>query len=109
MLKMLEKWKSLVDKGRVIGSLLTDLSRAIECLDHELLIAKLNTYDFSLPVLRLIHDYFSNRKQRIRSGNWYSIWFEINPFSTNVSLLYKPSSWFFLAKCLKNTCGRVAF
>ena len=29
----------------------------------------------------------------------------INPFSTNVSLMYKPGSWFLLVKCLKNTCG----
>ena len=31
----------------------------------------------------------------------------INPFSTNVPLMDKPGCWFFLAKCLKNTCGRV--
>ena len=28
---------------------------------------------------------------------------------TNVSLMWKPGSWFLLAKCLKNTCGRVIF
>ena len=31
----------------------------------------------------------------------------INPFSTNVPLPDKPGSWFLLAKCLKNTSGRV--
>ena len=31
----------------------------------------------------------------------------LNPFSTNVPLMDKPGSWFLLAKCLKNTCGRV--
>ena len=29
-----------------------------------------------------------------------------NPFLTNVPLMQKPGSWFLLAKCLKNTCGR---
>ena len=33
----------------------------------------------------------------------------LNPFSTNVPLTDKPGSWFSLAKCLKNTCGRVTF
>ena len=33
----------------------------------------------------------------------------INPFSTNVPVMNKPGSWFLLAKCLKNTCGRVTF
>ena len=32
-----------------------------------------------------------------------------NPFSTNVPFMDKPGSWFLLAKCLKNTCGRVTF
>ena len=35
--------------------------------------------------------------------------FFINLFSTNVPLTDKPGSWFLLAKCLKNTCGRVTF
>ena len=30
----------------------------------------------------------------------------INPFSANVPIMDKPGSWFLLAKCLKNTCGR---
>ena len=59
---MLEKWKRSVDSGKAFGGLLTDLSNAFDCIDHELLIAKLNDYRFSLPALRLIHDYLSHRK-----------------------------------------------
>ena len=55
-----------VDKGKVFGALLTDLSKAFDCLDHKLLTAKLNAYGFSLPTLRLINDYLSNRKLRTR-------------------------------------------
>ena len=33
----------------------------------------------------------------------------LNLFSTNVPLTDKPGNWFLLAKCLKNTCGRVTF
>ena len=33
----------------------------------------------------------------------------LNLFSTNVPFVDKPGSWFLLAKCLKNTCGRVTF
>ena len=29
----------------------------------------------------------------------------INPFSTNVSLMDEPGSWFLLAKCLKTPVG----
>ena len=66
---MLEKWKRSVDGGRVFGALLTDLSKAFDRLDHELLIANLNAYGFSLPALRLINDYLPNRRQRTRIGN----------------------------------------
>ena len=33
----------------------------------------------------------------------------VNPFSTNVPIMDKAGSWFLLAECLKNTCGRVTF
>ena len=77
LLNLLEKWKNSVDKGKSFGALLTDLSKAYDCLDHELLTAKLNSYGFALPALRLIHDYLSNRKQRTKVGDNYSSWSEI--------------------------------
>ena len=55
--------KNSVNNGKDFGAFLTDLSKAFDCTDHELLIAKLNAYGFSLPALKLTHDYLSNRKQ----------------------------------------------
>ena len=77
LLAMLEKWKRSVDSGKAFGALLTDLSKAFDCLDHELLIAKLNAYGFSLPALRLIHDYRSHRKQRTGINNSHSGWLAV--------------------------------
>ena len=57
--------------------MLTDLSKVFDCLNHELLVAKLNAYGFTLPALKLVHDYLSDRKQRTRVNNSYSTWFEI--------------------------------
>ena len=53
-------------------TLLIELSKAFDCLDHKLLTAKLNAYSFNLPALRLIHDNLSNRKQRIKIENNYT-------------------------------------
>ena len=60
---MLEKWKSSVDKGSSFGVLLAGLTKAFDCLSHELLIAKRHAYGFSLNACRLVHSYLTNRKQ----------------------------------------------
>ena len=64
LLKMLEKWKSAVDKEKSFGTLLKYLSKAFDCLSHDLLLAKLHTCGFSLSALKLIHSYLKNKKQR---------------------------------------------
>ena len=55
LLSILEKWKSVVDKRKYYGALLTDLSKAFDCFSRELILAKLQAYGFSLRALRLIH------------------------------------------------------
>ena len=56
---------------------MTDLSKAFDCLHHELLIAKLDAYGFDIKSVKLIQQYLSNRKQRVKVGNAYSSWKEI--------------------------------
>ena len=72
LLALLDKWKRSMDRGKVFDTLLTDLSKAFDCLNHDVLIANLNSDGFSLPALRLIHDYLLNRNQRTRISNSYS-------------------------------------
>ena len=56
----------------MFGALLTDLSRAFDFLNHELIIAKLNAYGFSLTALKLVHNYLSNKKQQTKMSSSYS-------------------------------------
>ena len=61
----------------IIGLLLTALSKAFDCLFHELLLAKLQAYSFSFAALRLIYCYLTNRKQKSKVDSSYSSWEEI--------------------------------
>ena len=74
LVNMIEKWKESVDSGGAFGALMTDLSKAFDCLNHELLIAKLDAYGFDIKSKKLIQQYLSNRKQRVKVGNAYSSW-----------------------------------
>ena len=49
-----------------------DLSKAYDCLPHDLLIAKLEAYDLDKPGLNLVNDYLSFRTQREKIGSSYS-------------------------------------
>ena len=71
---MLERWKEALDSKFVAGGILTDLSKAFDCLNHELLIAKLEAYGFGIKACKFILDYLSNRRQRTKVGNTLSEW-----------------------------------
>ena len=66
-----------MDRGKAFGVLLTDLSKAFDCLSHELIVAKLNAHRFSLSALKLMQSYISERKQRTKINQAYSSWEEI--------------------------------
>ena len=46
-----------------------DLSKAYECVNHHLIIAKLEVYGVGENSLRLIQNYLSNRQQRVKVGS----------------------------------------
>ena len=67
----------LVDYGGVFGALLTNLSKAFDCIPHDLIIAKLEAYDFHMNALKLVYYYLSNRKQRVKINEAFSSWTDV--------------------------------
>ena len=55
-------------------ALLTDLSKAFDCLPHSLLIAKLHAYGFDKTSTEYLKDYLSHRKQKIKINKTFSNW-----------------------------------
>ena len=74
---MIEKWRESLDSGGNFGALLTDLSKAFNCLRHGLLIAKLHAYGLDMASLKLQHSYLTKRRQRVKINNTYSSCSEI--------------------------------
>ena len=44
LLKAVDEWRIAVDKGKIVGAVFIDLSKAFEVIDHKLLLKKLDTY-----------------------------------------------------------------
>ena len=68
--------KSL-DKKESIGLVMMDLSKAFDCIPHNLLIAKLYAYGFDKNSLKLIHSYLKGRHQSVKINSECSSWKEI--------------------------------
>ena len=71
---MIDKLKKAVDNDKAFAALLIDLSKAFNCVCHDLLVAKLHAYGLSLPALKMILDYLLNQKQRTKIRPSYSTW-----------------------------------
>ena len=60
--------KKIRDKHGVFAAVMTDLSKASDCISHELLIAKLNAYGFDETSLKVIISLLKNRTQTTKVG-----------------------------------------
>ena len=72
LIAMFEKWKKNLDEEGECGALFVDLSKAFDCLQHGLLLAKLNAYGLDYKSLKLISSFLSNRKYRTKINSSFS-------------------------------------
>ena len=66
LIKKIEEWRKNLDDNFLVGVVLTDLSKAFDCIRHDLLIAKFSAYGLSSDSLCYIYSYLKNRKQCIQ-------------------------------------------
>ena len=66
LVRLLEKFKISLDEGRKAGTVLMDISKAFDCIRHNLSISILHAYGFSYEALTLIENYLNNRQQRFK-------------------------------------------
>ena len=77
LLKIVEDWKLSLDNNKYTAAILMDLSKAFDCLPHDLLLLKMKHYGLSDDALSLVKSYLSDRRQCVKLGNKYSAFKEI--------------------------------
>ena len=77
LLYMTQKIKQARDNNNLFAAVLTDLSKAFDCINHELLIAKLNAYGFDSPSLKFVPAYLNFRKQKTKVASTFSVYVNI--------------------------------
>ena len=94
LIRLIETWKQALDKNFVVGTVLMDLSKAFDCIPHDILIAKLYAYGFSEKSAVFLYPYLKRRKQKFKIDDILSIlshWFQVYhkvPFSVLSYLTY---------------------
>ena len=62
--RLLQSLKKGLDNSGLVGTILMDLSKAYDCLPHDLLIAKLDAYSLDKPSLNFVNGYLRFWTQR---------------------------------------------
>ena len=69
LIRIMENIRKKLDQSKLVGVILMDLSKAFDCISHDLLIAKLNAYGLSENAILYIYSYLKERKQCVRINN----------------------------------------
>ena len=60
LINLLQKWQKYLDvSDGIIGTLVMDLSKPYDCVNDDLIIAKLEAYGFGKSSLKLLQNYLS--------------------------------------------------
>ena len=66
LIRLIENWKKHLDSKKIVRTFLMDLSKAFDCIPHDLLIAKLHAYGFNKKALTFLYSYIKRRKQSVK-------------------------------------------
>ena len=78
LVRIHEKWKTNLDKGENIGAILMALSKAFDCIQYDLFLAKLHAYGFSCEALSLVNNFLGNRHQRVKINGSFSTYKQLS-------------------------------
>ena len=77
----------MLNKGNKVGAIITDLLKAFDTLNYNLLLCKLKAYRFNKNALTFIQSYFTNKHQRTKKEDKFSKWQKISTDMPQDSIL----------------------
>ena len=77
LLKVIDKWTEILDRGGVIDVIYCDFQKAFDTVPHRRLLHLLEYYGIENPLLRWIEDYLSNGKQQVLVNGCKSPYFDV--------------------------------
>ena len=69
LIRLIKNWKKSLDQKIFVGAVLMDLSKAFDSIPHDLLIAKMHAYGFSIDAVTFFYLYLKRRTQNVRINN----------------------------------------
>ena len=64
LINLIKDWKN------IFGAALTDLPKAFDCIQHDVLIAKMSAHGFPMDTLVFMYSYLKRRKQNVKINNF---------------------------------------
>ena len=77
VLKTIDDWKIALDNGNFVGTVMIDLSKAFDTIDHSILLGKLSAYGVKETELAWFTDYLRERRPRVVLNGVSSDWSDV--------------------------------
>ena len=74
---LIQRWRLYLDKQGLAGTLLVDLSKVFDTINHELLLGKLHTYGLSIEALEVLLSYLKEKWKRVKINTTFSSWTQL--------------------------------
>ena len=87
LIRLIENWRHALHNNLFTCAVLMKLSKAFDCILHDLLIAKLNAYGLDFDTKTFLHNYLKHRKQSVKINNLSSFFRTILSVVTQGSML----------------------
>ena len=68
-IRLIENLKKNLGNNKIVGAVFMDLSKAFDCIPHDLLLAKMEAHGFIEDFLTFLYSYLKCRKQSVNINN----------------------------------------